>query len=35
MAPEIGWDSARVDLEVERWLDVAQAEGIALPVAAT
>jgi glycerol-3-phosphate dehydrogenase len=35
MAPEIGWDSARVDLEVERWLEVAQAEGIALPVAAT
>jgi glycerol-3-phosphate dehydrogenase len=36
MAPELGWDSARVDLEVERWLEVAAAEGIALPpVAAT
>jgi hypothetical protein len=36
MAPELGWDSARVDLEVDRWLEVAAAEGIALPpVAAT
>jgi glycerol-3-phosphate dehydrogenase len=31
MAPELGWDTARVDAEVERWLGVAQAEGIALP----
>ena len=36
MAPELGWDSARVDAEVSRWLEVAAAEGIALPpVAAT
>jgi glycerol-3-phosphate dehydrogenase len=31
IAPELGWDGARVDAEVERWLEVAQAEGIALP----
>jgi glycerol-3-phosphate dehydrogenase len=31
MAPELGWDAARVDGEVERWLEVAHAEGIALP----
>jgi glycerol-3-phosphate dehydrogenase len=31
MAPELGWDGARVDAEIERWLDVARAEGIALP----
>jgi glycerol-3-phosphate dehydrogenase len=31
MAPELGWDSARVEAEVERWLEVAAAEGIALP----
>jgi glycerol-3-phosphate dehydrogenase len=31
MAPELGWDQARVDQEVERWLEVARAEGIALP----
>jgi glycerol-3-phosphate dehydrogenase len=36
MAPELGWDGARVDLEVDRWLEVAAAEGISLPpVAAT
>jgi glycerol-3-phosphate dehydrogenase len=36
MAPELGWDGPRVDLEVDRWLEVAAAEGIALPpVAAT
>jgi glycerol-3-phosphate dehydrogenase len=34
MAPELGWDAARVDQEVERWLEVAQAEGIALPTVA-
>jgi glycerol-3-phosphate dehydrogenase len=31
MAPELDWDGARVDAEIERWLDVARAEGIALP----
>jgi glycerol-3-phosphate dehydrogenase len=31
MAPELGWDGARVDAEVERWLEVAREEGIALP----
>jgi glycerol-3-phosphate dehydrogenase len=31
MAPELGWDAARVDQEVERWFEVARAEGIALP----
>jgi glycerol-3-phosphate dehydrogenase len=35
MAPELGWDPARVDAEVERWFEVARAEGIALPVPAT
>jgi glycerol-3-phosphate dehydrogenase len=34
MAPELGWDPARVDGEVERWLEVAREEGIAMPVAA-
>jgi glycerol-3-phosphate dehydrogenase len=31
MAPELGWDAARVDDELGRWLEVARAEGIALP----
>ena len=31
MAPELGWDAARVDAELERWLEVAAAEGIAVP----
>jgi glycerol-3-phosphate dehydrogenase len=31
MAPELGWDAAQVEVEVERWLEVARAEGIALP----
>jgi glycerol-3-phosphate dehydrogenase len=31
MAPELGWDAAKVDLEIETWLDVAAAEGIAVP----
>jgi glycerol-3-phosphate dehydrogenase len=31
MAPELGWDATRVDGEVDAWLDVARAEGIALP----
>jgi glycerol-3-phosphate dehydrogenase len=31
MASELGWDAERVGAEVERWLEVAQAEGIALP----
>jgi glycerol-3-phosphate dehydrogenase len=31
MAPELGWDAARVDDEVARWLEVAAAEGIAVP----
>jgi glycerol-3-phosphate dehydrogenase len=35
MAPELGWDPARVDQELERWLEVARAEGIAQPVPAT
>ena len=35
MAPELGWDAARVDTEVERWLEVARAEGIVLPAAVT
>jgi glycerol-3-phosphate dehydrogenase len=30
MAPELGWDAARVDAELERWLAVAAAEGIGL-----
>src|SRR3954452_5383301 len=34
MSPELAWDPARVDLEVERWLEVAREEGIAMPVAA-
>jgi glycerol-3-phosphate dehydrogenase len=34
MAPELGWDPARVDAEVGRWLEVAREEGIAMPVAA-
>ena len=34
MASEAGWDPARVDAEVERWLEVAREEGIAVPVAA-
>jgi glycerol-3-phosphate dehydrogenase len=34
MASEAGWDGARVDAEVERWLQVAREEGIAVPVAA-
>jgi glycerol-3-phosphate dehydrogenase len=31
MAPELGWDGARVSAEVDAWFDVARAEGIALP----
>ncbi|MEA2469314.1 MAG: glycerol-3-phosphate dehydrogenase [Thermoleophilaceae bacterium] len=31
MAPELGWDSAQVAREVEAWLEVAAAEGIAVP----
>jgi glycerol-3-phosphate dehydrogenase len=31
MAPELGWDSGRVNQEVEDWLEVAAAEGIAVP----
>jgi glycerol-3-phosphate dehydrogenase len=31
MAPELGWDPARTDQEIERWLEVASAEGIAVP----
>jgi glycerol-3-phosphate dehydrogenase len=31
MAGELGWDAARVDDEVSRWLEVAAAEGIAVP----
>src|SRR3954451_6405815 len=34
MAPELGWDSARIDGEVDGWLEVAREEGIAMPVAA-
>jgi glycerol-3-phosphate dehydrogenase len=34
MAPELGWDPAEVDAQVERWLEVAGEEGIAVPVAA-
>ncbi|MFL5909700.1 MAG: glycerol-3-phosphate dehydrogenase C-terminal domain-containing protein, partial [Gaiellaceae bacterium] len=30
MAPELGWDAARVDAELRDWRDVAAAEGIAL-----
>jgi hypothetical protein len=29
MAPELGWDAARVEQEVDRWLEVAAAEGMA------
>ena len=31
MAPELGWDAERIGTEVERWLEVAAAEGIAVP----
>ena len=31
LAPELGWDEPRIDAEVERWHEVARAEGI-LPV---
>jgi glycerol-3-phosphate dehydrogenase len=34
MAPELGWDEAEVDTQVERWLEVAREEGIAVPAAA-
>jgi glycerol-3-phosphate dehydrogenase len=34
MAPELGWDAAEVDAQIERWLVVAREEGIAVPVAA-
>jgi glycerol-3-phosphate dehydrogenase len=34
MAPELGWDEAEVDAQIERWLEVAREEGIAVPVAA-
>jgi glycerol-3-phosphate dehydrogenase len=30
MAPELGWDAARVDRELRDWLEVARQEGIAL-----
>jgi glycerol-3-phosphate dehydrogenase len=33
MAPELGWDAAGVDAQVDRWLEVAREEGIAVPVA--
>jgi glycerol-3-phosphate dehydrogenase len=28
MAPELGWDAERVDAELERWREVAAAEGV-------
>src|SRR5688572_3241421 len=31
MAGELGWDDARVESELERWREVAAAEGIAVP----
>ncbi|MEA2440306.1 MAG: glycerol-3-phosphate dehydrogenase [Thermoleophilaceae bacterium] len=31
MAPELGWDGTRITREVDAWLEVARAEGIALP----
>jgi glycerol-3-phosphate dehydrogenase len=34
MAPELGWDEAEVGVQVERWLEVAREEGIAVPIAA-
>jgi glycerol-3-phosphate dehydrogenase len=34
MAPELGWNDAEVDAQIERWLEVAREEGIAVPVAA-
>ena len=34
MAPELGWDAARVDQELAAWSSVAEAEGIAVPVPA-
>ena len=34
MAPELGWDASEVDAQVERWLEVAGEEGIAVPLAA-
>jgi glycerol-3-phosphate dehydrogenase len=32
MAPELAWDPVRVEQELERWREVAAAEGIAVPV---
>jgi len=29
MAPELGWDAARVEAELREWREIAQAEGIA------
>jgi glycerol-3-phosphate dehydrogenase len=34
MAPELGWSPGDVEAEVERWLEVAREEGIAVPAAA-
>jgi glycerol-3-phosphate dehydrogenase len=34
MAPELGWSPGDVDAEVERWLEEAREEGIAVPAAA-
>jgi glycerol-3-phosphate dehydrogenase len=34
MAPELGWGPGDVDAEVERWLEEAREEGIAVPAAA-
>src|SRR3954451_10880911 len=31
MAPELGWNDAEVDAQIERWLEVAREEGIAVP----
>ena len=30
MAPELGWDAAKVDLELRDWREIAREEGIAL-----
>jgi glycerol-3-phosphate dehydrogenase len=34
MAPELGWDAGEVDAQMDRWLEVAGEEGIAVPAAA-
>jgi hypothetical protein len=35
MAPELGWDEARVNLEIERFREEAAAEGLLVDAGAT